>query len=70
MFLQRVVHGDPDAPRHPRIGALYLNLAEYVNAGAVTRRYLLRESKINATLKVRSVQYSYPSSSHPMSRHS
>ncbi|KAF9238985.1 hypothetical protein BU15DRAFT_62252 [Melanogaster broomeanus] len=33
-------------------GAVYLNLAQYVNAGVVTRRYLLRESKTNATLKL------------------
>lgn len=54
-LVQRVIHGDPDSPQHPRMGALYLNLAEYVDAGAVTRRYLLRESKTNATLKVRLV---------------
>jgi hypothetical protein len=50
---QRVIPGDPDAPHNPRLGALYLNLAEYASSGAVTRRYLLRESKTNATLKVR-----------------
>jgi hypothetical protein len=37
-----------------RLGALYLNLSEYVGHGAVERRYLLRESKTNATLKVHS----------------
>ncbi|THH28717.1 hypothetical protein EUX98_g5472 [Antrodiella citrinella] len=52
VVMQRVIHGDPDSPRHPRMGALYLNLAEYANAGAVTRRYLLRDSKTNATLKL------------------
>lgn len=52
--LQRVIHGDPDAPRNPRVGSIYLNLAQYVSAGIVTRRYLLRQSKTNATLKVRS----------------
>lgn len=51
--MQRVVHGDPNAPRQPRLGAVYINLAEYANAGSVSRRYLLRESKTNATLKVR-----------------
>lgn len=52
-MLQRVIQGDPDAPQHPRIGVVYLNLAEYADAGKVTRRYLLRQSKTNATLKVR-----------------
>lgn len=36
-----------------KFGALYLNLAEYASAGIVSRRYLLVESKTNATLKVR-----------------
>ncbi len=51
---QRVVAGDPDAPRQPRLGAVYLNLAEYAGptVGEVTRRYLLRDSKTNTTLKV------------------
>ncbi|GBE83367.1 hypothetical protein BKA93DRAFT_825539 [Sparassis latifolia] len=52
VVMQRVIAGDPDAPRHPRLGKLYLNLAEYADAGSVTRRYLLRESKTNATLKL------------------
>ncbi|CAL1710293.1 unnamed protein product [Somion occarium] len=52
VIMQRVIPGDPDAPRNPRLGAVYLNLAEYVDAGDVTRRYLLRESKTNATLKL------------------
>jgi hypothetical protein len=51
-ILQRVIPGDPDAPRNPRLGAVSLNLAQYVDAGVVTRRYLLRQSKTNATLKV------------------
>lgn len=34
------------------IGAVYLNLAEYVGKGKVERRYLLKESRVNATLKV------------------
>lgn len=50
--LQRVIPGDIDAPHNPRLGALYLNLAEYASAGAITRRYLLLQSKTNATLKV------------------
>ncbi|KAF9011636.1 hypothetical protein BDZ89DRAFT_1077576 [Hymenopellis radicata] len=51
---QRVVAGDPDAPRNPRLGAVYLNLAEYAGptVGEVTRRYLLRDSKTNTTLKL------------------
>ncbi|TBU21514.1 N-terminal C2 in EEIG1 and EHBP1 proteins-domain-containing protein [Dichomitus squalens] len=52
VVMQRVVHGDPDAPQHPRLGVVYLNLAEYADAGKVTRRYLLRQSKTNATLKL------------------
>jgi hypothetical protein len=39
-----------------RLGALYLNLSEYVGHGKVERRYLLRDSKTNATLKVRFLQ--------------
>lgn len=52
VVMQRVVHGDPNAPRQPRLGAVYINLAEYADNGPVTRRYLLRESKTNATLKL------------------
>ena len=51
--MQRVIPDDPDGnPSNPRSGAVYLNLAEYVGQGSVERRYLLRESKTNATLKV------------------
>ena len=39
-------------PSNPRLGAVYLNLAEYVGQGSVERRNLLRESKTNATSKV------------------
>ena len=52
VVMQRVIPGDPDAPHNPRLGALYLNLAEYADAGPITRRYLLRESKTNAVLKL------------------
>ncbi|KAG1872918.1 hypothetical protein DFJ58DRAFT_760351 [Suillus subalutaceus] len=52
VVMQRVIPGDPDAPRNPRLGAVSLNLAQYVDAGVVTRRYLLRQSKTNATLKL------------------
>jgi hypothetical protein len=34
------------------LGIVHINLAEYVGKGPVTRRYLLRESKTNATLKL------------------
>ncbi|KZO94704.1 hypothetical protein CALVIDRAFT_538813 [Calocera viscosa TUFC12733] len=34
------------------LGTVVVNLAEYVGEGVVTRRYLLRDSKTNATLKV------------------
>ncbi|KAI5121924.1 hypothetical protein M0805_000253 [Coniferiporia weirii] len=49
---QLSIPGDPDAPQNPRLGAVYLNLAEYVDKGSVTRRYLLRQSKTNATLQL------------------
>ncbi|KAG2133697.1 N-terminal C2 in EEIG1 and EHBP1 proteins-domain-containing protein [Suillus clintonianus] len=52
IVMQRVIPGDPDAPRNPRLGAVSINLAQYVDAGVVTRRYLLRQSKTNATLKL------------------
>ncbi|KAI0356739.1 hypothetical protein OH77DRAFT_1422932 [Trametes cingulata] len=52
VVMQRVIPGDPDSPQQPRIGAVYLNLAEYADAGKITRRYLLRQSKTNATLKL------------------
>ncbi|KAJ7178617.1 N-terminal C2 in EEIG1 and EHBP1 proteins-domain-containing protein [Mycena crocata] len=58
--LQRVVAGDPDAPHNPRLGVVDLDLAEYADSvpvssaskGTVTRRYLLRDSKTNATLRL------------------
>lgn len=53
VVLQRIIPGDPGAPRNPRLGAVYLNLAEYAGVeGETTRRYLLRQSKTNATLKL------------------
>ncbi|KAK0205591.1 N-terminal C2 in EEIG1 and EHBP1 proteins-domain-containing protein, partial [Desarmillaria ectypa] len=54
VVIQRVISGDPDAPQNPRLGAVYLDLSEYADPslGEVTRRYLLRESKTNATLKL------------------
>ena len=53
VVMQRVIHDDLDGnPSNPRLGGVYLNLAEYVGQGSVERRYLLRESKTNAILKV------------------
>lgn len=53
VVVQRIIPGDPGAPRNPRLGAVYLDLAEYAGVnGETTRKYLLRESKINATLKL------------------
>ncbi|KAF5350657.1 hypothetical protein D9756_008611 [Leucocoprinus leucothites] len=42
----------PESPQEHRLGAVYLNLSEYVGHGPVERRYLLRESRTNATLKL------------------
>ncbi|KAJ7674185.1 N-terminal C2 in EEIG1 and EHBP1 proteins-domain-containing protein [Mycena rosella] len=58
--LQRVIAHDPDAPNNPRFGLVELDLAEYADSvplvagskGVVTRRYLLRESKTNATMRL------------------
>ncbi|KAJ7494591.1 N-terminal C2 in EEIG1 and EHBP1 proteins-domain-containing protein [Mycena galericulata] len=58
--LQRVIAHDPDAPHNPRLGVVDIDLAEYADSvpassaskGTVTRRYLLRDSKTNATLRL------------------
>ncbi|KAF7330446.1 C2 NT-type domain-containing protein [Mycena venus] len=58
--VQRVIAHDPDAPHNPRLGTVEIDLAEYVDSfpataaskGVVTRRYLLRDSKTNATLRL------------------
>ncbi|KAJ7178170.1 N-terminal C2 in EEIG1 and EHBP1 proteins-domain-containing protein [Mycena filopes] len=58
--MQRVIAGDPDAPHNPQLGVVDLDLAEYADSvpasapskGIVTRRYLLRDSKTNATLRL------------------
>ncbi|KAF7439807.1 hypothetical protein PC9H_000143 [Pleurotus ostreatus] len=52
--MQRVIPNDPSAPQNPRLGVLYLNLAQYASPStpSVTRRYLLQKSKTNATLKL------------------
>ncbi|KAJ6625110.1 N-terminal C2 in EEIG1 and EHBP1 proteins-domain-containing protein [Mycena sp. CBHHK59/15] len=59
VVMQRVIANDPNTPHNPRLGAVYLDLAEYASSsstpdakGLVTRRYLLRDSKTNATLKL------------------
>lgn len=39
-------------PRQTRFGMVHLDLAQYACKGEVTRRYLLKESKTNATLKL------------------
>ncbi|KZS96989.1 hypothetical protein SISNIDRAFT_482751 [Sistotremastrum niveocremeum HHB9708] len=54
VITQKITPGDPDAPSDPRLGAVYLDLAEYAepSLGPVTRKYLLRESKTNAILKL------------------
>lgn len=53
VIMQRVIAGDPDAPKNPRLGTLSLDLSEYAGVGKeVTRSYLLRDTKMNATLKV------------------
>ena len=54
VVMQRVIPDDPDgSPQNPRLGAVYLNLAEYIGKGSVERKYLLKESKTNSVLKVR-----------------
>lgn len=53
VVMQRVIPDDPSgSPQNPRLGAVYLNLAEYIGKGSVERKYLLKESKTNAVLKV------------------
>ncbi|KAJ3573095.1 hypothetical protein NP233_g2657 [Leucocoprinus birnbaumii] len=56
VVMQRLTDGDHDSPNESseihRLGAVYLNLSEYVGHGPVERRYLLRESRTNATLKL------------------
>ncbi|KAF9781097.1 N-terminal C2 in EEIG1 and EHBP1 proteins-domain-containing protein [Thelephora terrestris] len=50
--LQKTDPGEQYQPQRPRFGVVYLNLAEYVDVGPITRRHLLRESKTNATLQL------------------
>ena len=42
--MQRISHEDPhESPQNPRLGAVYLNLAEYIHQGNVERGYLKEE---------------------------
>ncbi|KAF8056290.1 hypothetical protein FPV67DRAFT_1678223 [Lyophyllum atratum] len=52
---------NPDA-RPTRLGVVNLDLAQYACKGEVSRRYLLRESKTNATLKLTTHLTHLPSS--------
>ncbi|EKM78302.1 hypothetical protein AGABI1DRAFT_129421 [Agaricus bisporus var. burnettii JB137-S8] len=51
VVMQRIQPDDHPSQIH-RLGALNLNLSEYVGNGLVDRRYLLRESRTNATLRL------------------
>lgn len=54
VVMQRMDGGDAGSvPQNPKLGEVSLNLAEYVGKGKVERRFLLKESRVNATLKVR-----------------
>ena len=53
IIIQHSAKNDTNAPQKSRLGVMYLNMSEYVGKGAVERKYLLRESKSNAILKVR-----------------
>ncbi|KAF6745980.1 hypothetical protein DFP72DRAFT_823549 [Ephemerocybe angulata] len=53
VVMQRVDPEDPSSvAQNPRLGAVFINLAEYVGKGKVERRFLLKESRVNATLKL------------------
>jgi len=53
VVIQRINHEGPHgSPQNPRLGVVYLNFTEYIIQGNVECRYLLKESKTNATLKV------------------
>lgn len=43
---------DPKENQKEVLGVVYINLAEYAKAGAVTRRHLLQKSKVNAVMRV------------------
>jgi hypothetical protein len=53
IIIQHSTKNDTNAPKKSRLGVMYLNMSEYVGKGAIERKYLLRESKSNAILKVR-----------------
>lgn len=60
VVMQRIIPDDPGgSPQNPRLGAVYLNLAEYIGKGSVERSYLLKESKTNAVLKVTIILFFY-----------
>ena len=52
IIIQHSAKNDTSAPQKSRLGVMFLNMSEYVGKGAVERKYLLRESKSNAILKV------------------
>lgn len=54
VIIQKVDPNDPGAPSNPRLGAVYLDLAEFADPslGPITRKFLLAESRTNAILKV------------------
>ncbi|KAJ2915756.1 hypothetical protein MD484_g4700, partial [Candolleomyces efflorescens] len=61
VVMQRVIPDDPsNSPQNPRLGEVVLNLAEYVGKGKVERRFLLKESRVNAMLKL-SIEVTYAS---------
>ncbi|KAL5514717.1 hypothetical protein ACEPAG_2033 [Sanghuangporus baumii] len=52
LVVEQLTNASNSSLSNPRLGAVYLNLAEYVDKGSVMRRHLLRESKTNATLQL------------------
>jgi hypothetical protein len=56
VITQKVIPDDLHTPSNPRLGAVYLDLAEFADPtlGPVTRKFLLAESRTNAILKVSS----------------
>lgn len=53
IVMKHRVRDDPmGVPPQSRLGILCINLAEYVDKGVVERKYLLKESKTNAILKL------------------
>ncbi|KAF8635604.1 hypothetical protein AX15_000244 [Amanita polypyramis BW_CC] len=53
IVVQHPIRNDPlSVSQNPRLGILSLNLAEYVDKGAVERKFLLKESKTNAIMKL------------------